>query len=98
MERRNDIRAAMQSLLATAKPPEGGRSLAAIPDSQPQTQERREALSETERRVLSDIQDKLMQYGVRAELPELRKTLIEEMFARPELCRGLAASFLLSKA
>jgi hypothetical protein len=88
----------MQSLLATARPPEGGRSQPAIPDFQPQAQERREGLSETERRVLSEIQEKLQQFGVRADLPELRKTLIEEMFARPELCRGLAASFLLSKA
>jgi len=88
----------MQNLLATAKQPEGKFSPAAVPAAQASEPERREGLSETERRVLSDIQEKLQEYGIRADLPELRKTLIEEMFARPALCRGLAASFLLSKA
>jgi hypothetical protein len=88
----------MQSLLASAKRPEGGLTVTAVPDAGPVVHERRDSLPESERRVLAEIQDALMEYGVRADLPELRRTLIDEMFARPSLCRGLVASYLLGEA
>ncbi|MCC6728529.1 MAG: hypothetical protein IT208_04235 [Chthonomonadales bacterium] len=95
MRRRDDIRAAMQSLLAS--------------DSAPSVEgERREpgesALAEPEPRgapaagtpaVVREIRDVLVAHRVLATTDEVAAALVSALFNRPALCRWLIASQML---
>jgi hypothetical protein len=45
--------------------------------------------------VLSDLQHSLRRHGIDAELDDIGKGIMEALAARPSLCRGLLAAYLL---
>ncbi|MGC8668075.1 MAG: hypothetical protein ACP5VE_08185 [Chthonomonadales bacterium] len=94
MERRSDIRAAMQRLLT----PEPKRS------SEDDGEERALRTAAVPRPYtpptwigtpIEEIQITLREYGVWAESREIADALLIALTARPELCYGLFASYLL---
>jgi len=95
MQRRDDIRAAMQSLLAPARRPEA----ASRPDCVPEpAAPGRPAYSPAQERMLGEIQATLGQHGIAAELHEIADMVLESLAARPGLCRGLFAAQFLAGA
>lgn len=55
------------------------------------------ALSERQQRVLGELQATLRENGIRAELSEIVQAMMEALAARPTLCRGLVAAYLLEE-
>jgi hypothetical protein len=45
--------------------------------------------------VLLEIQQTLKQYGICAEIPEIVEAIMQTVTARPALCKGLVAAYLL---
>lgn len=100
MERRNDIRAAMHSLLSPTRrdpeppkpprpePPTNGHRT--IPVSAPQLKTRA-----PQGKVIAEIQSTLREFGIQAEPSEIADILMEALMDRPALCRGLFASQLV---
>ena len=100
MERRNDIRAAMHSLLTpTRREPEPPKQ----PKPEPSTNGHRAipvAASSLNTRapqgkVIAEIQSTLREFGIQAEPSEIADILMEALMDRPALCRGLFASQLI---
>lgn len=54
-------------------------------------------LSERQQRVLGELQATLRENGIRAELSEIVQAMVEALAARPTLCRGLVAAYLLGE-
>ncbi|HZO87292.1 MAG TPA: hypothetical protein VFB38_03065 [Chthonomonadaceae bacterium] len=96
MRRRDDIRAAMQRLLSPAARPEslasgdGLQSTLGASGDMPAL-----ALSEAPLRILQELQSTLHENGIEAEPVEIVQVMMEALSARPTLCRGLLAAYLL---
>src|SRR5258708_6669913 len=98
MERRNDIRAAMHSLLSPARQRDPAplkerpvttvnhRPLPAAPPVRTRV---------PQGKVLLEIQSTLKDFGIQAEPSEIVEVLMEALMDRPALCRGLFASQLI---
>lgn len=103
MERRDDIRAAMQNLLARAKRPDVAQPFAdplpPAPEILPQPLSMPEAgelaVSGSHLAVLREIQGTLRQSGIVADVPEIIQAMVDALASRPSLCRGLVAAYLL---
>jgi hypothetical protein len=52
-------------------------------------------LSDRQRNALLALQSELGEHGIQAEIPELVQVLLEELAARPDICRALLANYLL---
>jgi len=93
----------MQSLLTPVRRPETETLMAPVrpvelpppvtPRSEPSF-----TLSERQRQVLGEIQATLRESGIKAELQEIVQAMVEALTARPTLCRGLVAAYLLEEA
>ncbi|HZT43758.1 MAG TPA: hypothetical protein VFA07_16445 [Chthonomonadaceae bacterium] len=99
MERRAEIRAAMHSLLSSNRRPDprtpvGGPIPITVPASAPPANNPL-ALSEPQLRLLRGLQSVLQENGIEAELTEIIHAIIVVLSARPSLCRGLLAAYLL---
>lgn len=98
MERRAEIRAAMHSLLSSRRPDPrtavGGTVPITIPAQAPPTSNPL-ALSEPQLRLLRNLQSVLQENGIEAELTDIIHAIIVVLSARPSLCRGLLAAYLL---
>ena len=53
------------------------------------------AMSEKQEAVLADLQHSLRKHGIDAGYEEIGKGILEALAARPSLCRGLLAAYLL---
>lgn len=108
MERREDIRAAMQSLLSPIRQADPrAPSLPARTD--PPAERFVEArvspvgsglpahLLEASPPILAELQHTLREHGIVAELSEIARILADGLAARPALCRGLLAAYLLNE-
>ena len=98
MERREDIRAAIQKLLSSSRPAEAPARLLQLnrPDS-PLRLSERVAFSDAQLDTLRDLQDTLRANHIEAEIPEIVHAMLESLSARPSLCRGLVAAYLLGE-
>ena len=47
--------------------------------------------------VFGEIQAELREHGIAAELPEIASALLEAIGARPALCRGLFAEYMMEE-
>ena len=99
MERRNDIRAAMQSLLSPASPRENG-TVSGITRPAPVVRVEEKVptkgrLRDMRGTVVGEIQATLREYGVNAESHEIADALIEALLEKPNLCKGLFAAYML---
>lgn len=91
----------MQRLLSSSKQPERPR----LPETAPRNTHLVEsptirakgsvALSPTHLVVLQDIQSSLRNHSIEADLPDVVQALMESLAARPTLCKGLIAAYLL---
>jgi hypothetical protein len=74
-------------------------SPAAVPAALPVAPQQRPgapfAFSDSQRAVLGDLQYSLRKHGIDAEMDEIGKGILEALAARPSLCRGLLAAYLL---
>ncbi|HLV79932.1 MAG TPA: hypothetical protein VKT32_06595 [Chthonomonadaceae bacterium] len=52
-------------------------------------------MSEPQLRLLRNLQSVLQEHGIEAELTEIIHAIIVVLSARPSLCRGLLAAYLL---
>lgn len=52
-------------------------------------------MSEAQKAVLTDLQHSLRKHGIEAGFEEIGKGILEALAARPSLCRGLLAAYLL---
>jgi hypothetical protein len=52
-------------------------------------------VTDAQRAVLSDLQYSLRKHGIDAEVADIGKGILEALAARPSLCRGLLAAYLL---
>src|SRR5437879_5544499 len=106
MERRKDIRAAMQSLLSPTHSRDNGSAASSVfgqngsansPFGPPPLIQREEKtpskgrLRDMRGTVIADIQSTLREYGVNAEGHEIADALIEALLEKPNLCKGLLA-------
>ncbi|HXG23283.1 MAG TPA: hypothetical protein VNJ09_01915 [Chthonomonadales bacterium] len=98
MERREDIRAALQSLLSPGQRPDpasiGSRRTPAESGRDAASLQRALPLSDRQLKVLFELQSELREHGIKAEIPELVQVLLDELTARPDLCRALVAAYL----
>ena len=94
MERRNSIRAAIQGLL-TPVPQSDEQPLALNPRPAQVTPPDQLQASKACGRLFGEIQADLREHGVAAEVHEIAHALLEALAARPALCRGLFASYML---
>ena len=53
------------------------------------------AATDAQRAVLADLQHSLQKHGIAAGSDEIGRGLMEALAARPSLCRGLLAAYLL---
>ena len=53
------------------------------------------ALSKGQLATLHDLQNALRTNQIEAEIPEIVHAMLESLSARPSLCRGLIAAYLL---
>lgn len=94
MNRRDSIRAAMQSLLfserheqLTGRPaPDLGSGGTLF-----------EVAGRAQGRVLEEMQATLQEYGIKATFGELAVAILQAALARPELSRGLLAAYMLDQ-
>ena len=94
MERRDDIRSAIHTLLTggqTEAAPARSRRLR-LPES---ADAQNAAYSESQLAALREVQTTLRAHRIEAEIPEIVHVLLETLAARPALCRGLVAEYLL---
>lgn len=96
MERRADIRAAMQSLLTPTKPNERGSSATIDPsvnliDHITTTLPCPESMLNT----IGEIQEELKNSGIMADTEEILQAIVKNLSLRPGLCRQLLAENLL---
>lgn len=54
-------------------------------------------LSETQMGVLKDVQGTLAAYGITSEMADIVQAMVGSLTARPALCRGLVAAYLLER-
>ena len=99
MERRNDIRAAMQSLLSPTRRPEPAPPVES-PIRQPNRGERSRPdrslnLSEVELQTLRELQAELLEHGIAADPAEIAHAMLQALATRPGFCRGLVAASLI---
>ena len=99
MERQREIRQALNSFLPTAarlepQPKAPNRTLTAPVGHEPRSAAPF-AVSEAQRAVLTDLQQSLRKHGIDAGFEEIGKGILEALAARPSLCRGLLAAYLL---
>jgi hypothetical protein len=52
-------------------------------------------VTEAQRAVLAELQFSLRKHGIDAGFDEIGKGILEALAARPSLCRGLLAAYLL---
>ena len=99
MERQREIRQALNSFLPTPARPDPPPSPARRALTDPPGTESRSgpqfAVSEAQRAVLTDLQHSLRKHGIEAGFEEIGKGILEALAARPSLCRGLLAAYLL---
>ena len=99
MERRKDIRAAMQSLLTPTLSRESGAATPGFRAAHFAHQEEKRPdkgrLRDMRGTVIGEIQSTLREYGVNAESHEIADALIEALLEKPNLCKGLLASYML---
>ena len=94
MERRDDIRAAMQSLLSSARRPDNR--------SNAEGGERRRSGQLSVRirphhdTMLMQIQEELRQHGISTDEAEILQALCDAMAHRPDIYKGLMATYLLT--
>ncbi len=80
----------MRSLLAPGPRPETTSSPAAFSQPAPQA-------PPTAAQVLAELQAELREHGIAAEPTEIAHAIWRELSARPLLCRGLLAAYLLGE-
>ncbi len=99
MERREDIRAAMHSLLTSARgkqrPERRPGSLFHDTGLQQRPGAAGMRMSPGHEAMLSDLQDTLGQHGICAEQGEILQALLDALADRPAVYRGLLAAYLL---
>ena len=107
MERRKDIRAAMQSLLSPSTPHDNGAVAAAVKEppasvfhhfEEKRPEEKKPdkgRLRDMRGTVIGEIQNTLREYGVNAEGHDIADALIEALLEKPNLCKGLFAAYML---
>jgi hypothetical protein len=89
----------MQGLLSPVRqpePPADERPIAVTPAPAvviPPTDDR--TFAPQKMQTLLEIQQTLKQYGICAEIPEIVEAIMQTVTARPALCRGLIAAYLL---
>src|SRR5947207_14537107 len=79
MERRNEIRAAMQRLLSSSRPPEEASQGTQTADPAPASTESSVALSPAQVRTLREIQAALRAYSIEADMPDVVQALMESL-------------------
>ena len=90
MQRPDDIRSVVHTLLASPKRPEmpfqaadgGPASTGAL------------SLSDTQANALRDLQNTLYENGIDTNASEIAQALLHALVRRPALCRGLLAAYL----
>lgn len=97
----------MQSLLSSARRPDApnradgdsresnalpGRSPLPLAGTAPPFR-----IAEGPQRTLADLQRELRHHGIAAEPREIAEALLDSLSARPALCRGLMAAYLLGE-
>ncbi len=90
MQRQEDIRAVIQTLLASQRRSEPGESAAA-----PRPAANTIVLTEAQSGFLRDLQDSLFENGIEASPAEIGQALLHALSSRPRLCRGLIAAYLV---
>jgi hypothetical protein len=100
MEREREIRQALNSFLPAPSRPDGnpvaGKAKAEPPFARPVLQPPlKYAFSDAQRDILNDLQHSLKKHGIDAEPEDIGKGILEALAARPSLCRGLLAAYLL---
>ena len=99
MERQREIRQALNSFLpspARHEPPTGAPRRVLTDPSGPEPRPGLQfAMSEAQQAVLTDLQHSLRKHGIDAGFDEIGKGILEALAARPSLCRGLLAAYLL---
>ncbi len=80
----------MRSLLAPGRRPESAGELLASPQPAPQA-------PSSVAQILADLQAELREHGIAAEPDEIAQAIWRELSARPLLCKGLLAAYLLGE-
>jgi hypothetical protein len=100
MEREREIRQALNSFLPAPSRPDGG-SIPGRAKAEPafglagRHTPSKFTFSDAQRDILNDLQHSLRKHGIDAELDDIGNGIIEALSARPSLCRGLLAAYLL---
>ena len=101
MERQLEIRQALNSFLPSLTPPKKSADTSSkTSDTIGQAEDNpgaalQFAASDAQRAVLSDLQHSLHKHGIEAGMEEIGRGLMEALAARPSVCRGLLAAYLL---
>ncbi|HLJ55879.1 MAG TPA: hypothetical protein VKT77_12645 [Chthonomonadaceae bacterium] len=99
MERQREIRQALNSFLPTPArhdTPASAPKRTLTDHSGPENRGGAQfAVTEAQRAVLSELQFSLRKHGIEAGFEEIGKGILDALAARPSLCKGLLAAYLL---